>query len=548
MEETESNTQTHQIGQAGQLGHHTDTQKPIAQPSAKKRHPITSSNILTQLTFSWLSQVLRTSSKTAWTQEMHYPLPKYDTLPNHQPSLSKRVPNGVFKAILVTYRYRFLEYFIATVVTAILKFSVSIFTSRALDTITGGKNIRDPEIFRRLCLDFALIAIFDTMSSILSTFFTFRLQRAAIGIRSSLYAILQEKIIASNMLNSEEFTEGFVTNLIQIDAVEISSLVDSISALIDTIVNSVIACFYMAYIVGWKLLGLSMMIYLLSNLLYIFVFWLRYYVTKKYLQAKDLRMSLFTDVMQNIEFIKSRALENRFCVELFQRREKEVEHLRGFAAVLSADRFAGDVASVMTVLSVIYYFVNFDSGISFGEFTAFNQILNTALYKLINIFYNFLFIFERIPNIQRMNSFLGTVETTRTEVELVVDSQEEEFGGNGLFDAKNLDRKKVVLSIENGFFKWNDNSPEVEEVIAATQNSKKDQKKAKKKNKNKVAALSNPLTMSHENDKQALIPDEMDSDQPQRFSYIEPEKFGLREINLEIPRGENSSSRTIKFR
>ena len=445
---------------------------------------------------------------------MHYSLPEYDSLQNHKPTLSQRVNKGVLKAILFTYKYRFLEYFIATVVCAVLKSSASIFTSRSMDTISSGANIRDPQIFQTLCINFALIAAMNTSSSILSTFFAFRLKRVSIGIRSSLYSILQDRIIASNLLNSEKFTEGFLTNLIQIDAVEVSNLIEHISDLIDTVVNSIIACLYMAYLVGWKLLIMSMVVYQVSNLLFVFAYWLKYQFVKKYLQAKDRRMSLFTDVMKNFEFIKSRALENRFCVELFKRREKEVEHLGQFAMSLAAVRFSGDTARVMTILSIIFYFVNFESGISFGEFTAFNQVLHTACYKLLNVYYSFMFIFERVPNIQRMDLYFGTVETTRNDVEL----EEKDFGEKG--------SKEVVLSIQNGFFQWN--------------NLRKDFGNSEKKSSQNTSGnlkKINPESSDQEAERQLLIKDKKKGDEDLASSK-ELQRFRLKEINLKILKGE----------
>ena len=424
----------------------TQAKKDFVTPKSKV-HPYQNAGPVSQVLFRWCSEFVNVSVKNPWRQEWHYDLPPEFQIKRHKKRLLDAIKKkkSVYWAVLSVYKWKLLEYAIMVTVSSIIEFTSSIFNSRIIDKIGDNVDVRDPEVLASFILDFVLLTFIPKISTLISNFYSFEMSKISIGINIALYSILNDRIMEFSVLNSEDFTEGFLANLVQIDAEEIGNIFGYTTTAITRTINPIIAITYMFFIVSDTSLTIfALLVYLSLKAISMIVLYFRYIVTKNYMLAKDKRMSTFRNIIQNLDFIKINGLENNFAYKIYHKREQEIKALKQNALVFGLNRFltfsTGSAASLFVYLLFTW---NGNAEItSLGTFNGFLGLYGKATFQLHNLVYIFVYFFKSWASVKRIDRFFNT-EINKSIYTSKVESS----------DFKDQD---AALIIDNGTFVWKD--------------------------------------------------------------------------------------------
>ena len=435
-----------------------------------KKHPIETAGFLGSLFFTWLHEMIQISRKKAWTQEMHYDLPDFDRVENHKARLEKAFnqKRGIFQALIAAYSGPLLTFCFVALVLKGLSLSTATFTSSALRMITDRVDITIDSNFRQLISYFALMAFITPMTGIINAFFRFQAARLSVAIRSAIYSLLQDKIMKFSTMNSTKFSEGLISNLIQVDSVQVAELVTNMYWLVDGLSGLIIGMIFMHLFADWKLTIAVTGIYVSLNVLYLIVYYFRNQVSRDLLKAKDERMSYFKNILENMDFVKINALENYYCMDMFKRREKEIKQIRRNAWVIAGMDFVGMFIPYMSTWLMILYmiYVEENDKIDYGFFVGLTQLFTDVQNSFNSVLERGTFFIQIRVSMKRMNNFLNAKEINQSFVETT--------------DARNSD---IAIKVQHGDFKWK--YGEGEEIqILSEKNQKREQRKLNRQQKN----------------------------------------------------------------
>jgi ABC-type bacteriocin/lantibiotic exporter with double-glycine peptidase domain len=113
-----------------------------------------------------------------------------------------------------------------------------------------------------------------------------------------------------------------------VDINRISALLYIIFVIITGAVSCILGIAYMMILQGWELPSFLLFGFVSLSSIYIIVYHFRAKYIKKTLQKKDKRMTFFRNVLQNIEAVKIRVLENFYAIRMFEKREDEIKMLK----------------------------------------------------------------------------------------------------------------------------------------------------------------------------------------------------------------------------
>ena len=428
----------------------TKLSHPERRPSSKT-HPLPKSSILGSLFFCWLNEVIWVSKGNSWTQDMNYDLPPFDQVSSHKARIltafksTKSIVKGVFKA----YPKQILFFVVMAVIVKCFNYSTTLAIKQALSIIVQNDDLKDSSILVNLILSFSYIALVKPLSTVILVFVRFKAMRLSVAVRSAVYSIIQDKIISSSLLNSDEFTEGYVTNLMQVDAYQLARMIPQIYMFINDGCSFFIGTIYMCVIVGWRLTLLILFIYFLLNTLFLGVYKMKAWVTKNYLKEKDKRMTLFNNLLANLEFIKINGLENFFCLKMFRKRENELLWLERNAFVMGLGSFVGTFAPSTTTLIflILIAYVLPMENVTYSEFASIIGLFEQVK-RSVGVAFSILPYFIRLNvNVERIDRFIGSKDIKASLITSggVGDGRKELEGDEGLM----MSQRGVMYQFEN---------------------------------------------------------------------------------------------------
>ena len=418
---------------------------PNPRSPGSKIHPLTQTNPVTYFFFWWVTELIWVTGTTQWTQSMHYDLPEEQfSIRTHKRCIQaqfRKSKKRLYRSLCWLYRYKLAEFTIMMIVCQVIELSYTVFLARAFDKISSNADLKNREILTSFVLDFVVISISRPLSSFLKQIYYFDIQKIKIQVNMSLYSILAEKIMKFNVLTSEDFSEGFLANLVQIDATEVAEMFRRTTVAIERICIPAVAIAYMFVTINrYSLIVYSLAIWIGMKSLSAIILYFKYRVQKRYMAAKDARMTTFRNIMQNLEYIKINGLENWFSYDIFWKREQEIRFLQQNAWVFGMNRLLTESSNALALFCVFCLFY-FDKGdTTFGRFSSFITLYNRATFILHNLVYIFVFMANSWASVERVNRFLAS--------ELSGGDGYVSTYGDGVLDGS------VVLKVGDGCFRW----------------------------------------------------------------------------------------------
>ena len=405
-----------------------------------KEHPLTKTILLGRLFFRWVTECVTISKTTPWTQQMHYDLPDEANVNTHKQKFSNSVnrTKDIAKTIRTLFRGQLIEFVVSAILLAAYFFSGTLISEQLISEMGKNPDIHQAQELRWLIGMFALMAFINSSSLIVRRFYLYKAQKLSLLIRACVLAVVQEKTMRFSALNSDYFSEGNITNLLQVDVKRMAELIAQLFVVIQSASIIIMGVAFQVYLSGVVITVYIMGTYALIYSIYLFCYYYRSKFAKQLMIYKDKRMSFFRNVLNNVEYIKIRAMENFFCVKMFQYREEEITQLRKTVLVMSWESMLDWTASNLTTFVILAYFTYLDPGenMTSGTFFAFYQIFNSLkepIYEFIN---NINFLIEIRVSIKRFNEFF----------------EAEEVGPERLIEIPN--KTDVAIRITNGDFEW----------------------------------------------------------------------------------------------
>ena len=296
-------------------------------------NPLTKTWFLPKILFFWVTPVVNKSMKSPWTQEMNYDLPKFDRVKTHKERIVKHYAEtkSLLKAILLAFKKETFTIMIAQFILSVLtNYGLSL-TSSALKEISTLPLYDNIKNFQTVGLKLILGTLIGLASRIGGTNFGFLSQRVSLAVRSSLFSIMQDKIMGFSTLNSSTISQGLIADLIQVDIVYLNQLYFNIFLIFGSTVGTLTSLAFLVYSIGFVLTLMYIGVLIVILLIYHTCYTLNAYFRKGYLEAKDKRMSLLRNILENVDYVKINGMENYFCLEMYERREGEIFWLKALA-------------------------------------------------------------------------------------------------------------------------------------------------------------------------------------------------------------------------
>ena len=161
-------------------------------------------------------------------------------------------------------------------------------------------------------------------------------------------------------------------------------------------------------------------------------------------------MTFFRNVLQNIEAVKIRVLENFYAIRMFEKREDEIKMLKvsvWIVSVVNALNYL--VPSSSTLFMLIYYtYLRPNKVVKYDKYIQFNQVFDSLKGNSISVIGYWNYLVEIQVSLRRLDVFLNTENMKQLKKELEDgksqdNSQEAKFKG-----------QKTVVRVSLGSFRW----------------------------------------------------------------------------------------------
>ena len=434
----------------------------VAEPN-----PISTNNIFTHLLFGWINSPLKQAQKIAWTQDMHYNLDSADQVEEQKRAFKKNFTRtgSIYKAIALTYKWIILELAVVCLSMAVLEFVVVNFSKKGMEILQKSPDVTEQGTFILLVFNFVMAALTSTFSSLISPYYGFKTDRLSLRVRSILMSLAQEKTMSVNFLNYQKnessegskdgkklkdsefsLSEGTVSNIFQVDIPRVETLISSCYGLASSSITVVTAAYYTVTVVGFHLVRFFLTCYFIFNMLYVLIYVFNVVFLRRFLEAKDGRMTYLKNVLQNLSFVKVSALENFYAEKILQKRKVEIRRLiiigliKALSLVQSYFAYAGAEITFITYLS-------FNPGLisDYASFMAMTESIRKLKVNLAIFFVGATGVVNASVCVYRIDKFLLAGEEASNKTEYMTRRSP------GAFDSEG---KAKAIQVKNGFFRW----------------------------------------------------------------------------------------------
>ena len=129
---------------------------------------------------------------------------------------------SLVKTIIFNHKCKIFEVLIATILTQMLSFSVSIALKNVITELTDEERLKNDNInLTSIGINFAAIVVIIVICDLLESYYMYTWMNLAYMIKSAILSLIAEKVINFNCALSQIHTEGNIANYIQVDALKL---------------------------------------------------------------------------------------------------------------------------------------------------------------------------------------------------------------------------------------------------------------------------------------------------------------------------------------
>ena len=303
-------------------------------------HPTLTQNLFLRTILFWVGGIIKKGNQDTWSQEMNYDLPPYDQATSHKDIIKKALKNNpsFVWAVLSCYKFEIFVLIVAQIIRTVTQNISNIASSAAFSALSTQSFYHDKEMAIKnagLLVSSCLLSLISTQVIIYSQFYA---SRVSFNVRASMLTILQDKILKFGLLNSSSISQGLIADLIEVDVDNLTGFFPKVDRVFEGSIGLVISLCFFCPAFSWLENVLFLGSIAFCQVLQIIQKTVYAWINKKYLAAKDKRMSLLRNVLDTTDYVKINGLENYFCLEMWERRENELywSKFQAYADLFSA--------------------------------------------------------------------------------------------------------------------------------------------------------------------------------------------------------------------
>ena len=407
--------------------------------------------------------------------------------------------------------------------------------SKVVENFTSRQNSSEKLSLGVLVLNLALICLSLFSTTFIYSYSSFQTNRLSFQVRSNLILLIFSKILKRDNLSPGEHSEGTIINYIQEDSMKVERLLWNSLSFLQLLISLTIGSVYIWGLLGGAIVAMYASL-LLSSYLIFLVYKYRIRTQGRMLKSKDQKMTFLKNVLNNIQYIKTRALENFYQLRLLEYRETEIKELEFFAYVCAVFVVVVWFTRSFSLLSVLFYKTFVDSSeFGFVKIAAFLRVFDLIRKILLNLPRNLSQLIDIVVSIKRIEKFVNSDELDDSWITLIDENGNSEIGPVTL-DSKGFSCDAITL--KNGSFEWRvekDKKKKTGKLVKI-----KEPHFGENKSKSEKESLTEPKTTK--NDSQlAASSSHQDfrkiTEEVLKQEHETEEGFRLKEINLVIPKG-----------
>ena len=283
--------------------------------------------------------------------------------------------SNLFLLMIDFFDMKFI-FFLGMLVFVILEISqitIVYYFSNYLESVTT----QNPIDKRILSAFFGVILLNQYLVTILEIHCLFRVFNRMVTVKNNFILHIIKRIFKVNLASSDQTSKGNVVNLILVDCNHIEGegiwVFFSIYGFL-TLVT--------AFSIGFIMLGYSFLVYCGVCLIFAVIASLMYSLCVKLerqlLLVKDQRISVLSNIFQNIRYVKFQAMENFFIKVVYEIRKKELGYIRWVYFVFSVVIFFNWLTPAASIVALYWSYFLIYNVMTVQNFMASQQLHNSA--------------------------------------------------------------------------------------------------------------------------------------------------------------------------
>ena len=400
--------------------------------SRRKPNPYDSANIFSRISFSWMTEMMRTGYEKYLVEEDLYKLPENfgsGELAEHfnrnwENQLKHKVQPSLNWALTVTFGYDMLIAAIFKVIHDILAFVQPQLLRILIKFVTDYNRERELNALENLpivkgfMIAIAMFLVGFVQTCVLHQYFL-RSYNTGMNIKSALTAVIYQKALVLSNEASSTSTTGDIVNLMSVDVQKLQDLTQQWYHLAWSGPFQILLCLVSLY----KLLGHSMWVGVIILLVMMpansYLMRIQKRLQKAQMRYKDERTRVINEILNNIKSLKLYAWEAPYRAKLADvRNNKELKNLTKLGIYMAISSFQFNVVPFLVSCCTFAMFVYTESrplttDLVFPALTLFN-LLGFPLMVVPNVLTGFI---EASVSVNRLYNFLTNEELQKDAVE-----------------------------------------------------------------------------------------------------------------------------------
>lgn len=395
-------------------------QRVIESYSKQKRNPVDNSHIFQRLSFSWMTELMKTGYKKYLTEQDLYKLPKsfgakeisHKFSERWQYQLKHKANPSLAWALLSTFGGKILLGGIFKVAYDILQFTQPQLLRILIKFVSDYTSTPEPQLplVRGVMLSIAMFVVSVVQTSILHQYFLNAFD-TGMHIKSGMTSVIYQKALVLSSEASASSSTGDIVNLMSVDVQRLQDLTQW-GQIIWSGPFQIILCLVSLY----KLLGPCMWVGVIIMIIMIPINSVIVRIQKKLqkiqMKNKDERTRVTSEILNNIKSLKVYGWEIPYKAKLDHvRNDKELKNLKKMGCTLALASFQFNIVPFLVSCSTFAVFVftedrPLSTDLVFPALTLFN-LLSFPLAVVPNAISSFI---EASVSVNRLYAFLTNEE------------------------------------------------------------------------------------------------------------------------------------------
>lgn len=402
-------------------------------------NPLEKASFIDYLFFFWIDPLLKKGQTNFLEKEMLYPVHDFYEANRLLQRFSIQWPtyknkkNPLLRIFFCIFRKEIFILLILTIANSILVFTNPIIINRVIFFA----NLDEKPLKFAISL---LICVFSSkfLAVLIETSMSFRSRSLGVNVISTLSMKIYEKCLKFSLLNSIDYNEGKLLNLIQTDLNVIGLLFQNLFSIIFSPIEVILGLLIMYVYIDMAFLAGLLVIILMSIINY---FTGKIYIKyqENVMSCKDERSKAMNELLNGMKYIKINAQEEFFLEKIKVIRKKEIEFLTKRRSLDLVYIFIFWITPMLVTIFTFLVFILAKNQIDSIKVFTVVALFQTLSRSLVDFPYGFADLINSFISLKRIGKFLLQEE---------IDEKKILYEKNNNFDA-------VIM--KNGTFFWENN-------------------------------------------------------------------------------------------